>query len=174
MKLKATLIGMLFLGAGPLQPLGADLLDEIARPVAGKARRASSGLFDPESNQDSYHLGPGEREVLTELQGPGEIRRASDLIETYAPDLAADLADLALADAGDVQVPDVSPREALQAAAAELRRRSCPQRWRLGRPHHDGGRRRGGARALPGPSRSSSTPRISGASTSAAVNYARR
>ena len=64
------------------------------------------------------------------FQGPGEIRRASDLIETYVPRLAADLANLALADAGDVQVPDLSPREALQAAAAELRQVLLPsQRW---------------------------------------------
>jgi agmatinase len=66
------------------------------------------------------------------FQGPGEIRRASDLIETYAPALAADLADLALADAGDVQVPDLAPREALQAAAAALREALAPaQRWAL-------------------------------------------
>ena len=51
----------------------ADLLSEIARTVEGKARRASSGLFDPESNQDAYHVGPGETIVLTELNGPGEI-----------------------------------------------------------------------------------------------------
>ena len=66
------------------------------------------------------------------FQGPGEIRRASDLIETYAPHLGADLVDLTLADAGDVQVPDLSPREALQAAAAELRQALQPsQRWAL-------------------------------------------
>jgi len=66
------------------------------------------------------------------FQGPGEIRRASDLIETYAPHLTADLLDLTLADAGDVQVPDLSPREALHAAAAELRQALQPsQRWAL-------------------------------------------
>jgi agmatinase len=66
------------------------------------------------------------------FQGPGEIRRASDLIETYAPRLDGDLADLALADAGDVQVPDLSPREALQAVATELRQALTPtQRWAL-------------------------------------------
>jgi agmatinase len=62
--------------------------------------------------------------------GPGEIRRASDLVETYVPQLAADLADLAFADAGDIQVPDGAPREALQAVAAELRQVLVPtQRW---------------------------------------------
>jgi agmatinase len=62
--------------------------------------------------------------------GPAEIRRASDLIETYAPRLDADLADLALADAGDIQVPDLPPREALAAIAAELRLALAPgQRW---------------------------------------------
>jgi agmatinase len=66
------------------------------------------------------------------FQGPGEIRRASDLIETYAPRLGADLGDLALADAGDVEVPDLAPREALQAVASALRQALVPaQRWAL-------------------------------------------
>jgi agmatinase len=66
------------------------------------------------------------------FQGPGEIRRASDLIETYAPRLDADLADLTLADAGDVPVPDLTPREALQTVASELRQALTPtQRWAL-------------------------------------------
>lgn len=54
--------------------VGANLLSEITRTIEGKARRASSGLFDPESNQDAYHVGPGETVVLTTLHGPGEIR----------------------------------------------------------------------------------------------------
>jgi agmatinase len=62
--------------------------------------------------------------------GPAEIRRASDLVETYAPALDADLADVALADLGDVPVPDVPPRDALAAVAAELRQTLPPtQRW---------------------------------------------
>ncbi len=66
------------------------------------------------------------------FQGPAEIRRASDLIETYAPRLDGDLADLVLADAGDVQVPDLSPRDALAAVATELRQVLVPtQRWVL-------------------------------------------
>ena len=66
------------------------------------------------------------------FQGPGEIRRASDLIETYAPRLDGDLADLVLADAGDVQVPDLAPRDALAAVATELRQVLVPtQRWAL-------------------------------------------
>ncbi len=52
----------------------ADPLAGIARRIEGRARRASSGLFDPESNRDAYHIGPGERVVLTTLDGPGEIR----------------------------------------------------------------------------------------------------
>ncbi|MGQ9589565.1 MAG: DUF2961 domain-containing protein [Planctomycetota bacterium] len=51
-----------------------DPLSEIARAVEGRTRRASSGLFDPESNRDAWHLAPGERATLTELDGPGEIR----------------------------------------------------------------------------------------------------
>jgi hypothetical protein len=52
----------------------ANSLGEIARSVEGKARRASSGVFDPESNQDCYHIAPGETTILTTLPGPGEIR----------------------------------------------------------------------------------------------------
>ena len=52
----------------------ADPLAEITRKIEGKARRASSGLFDPESNRDSYHVEPGKTVTLTTLEGPGEIR----------------------------------------------------------------------------------------------------
>ncbi|NLE38890.1 MAG: DUF2961 domain-containing protein, partial [Pirellulaceae bacterium] len=52
----------------------ADPLAEVARSVEGKGRRASSGLFDPESNLDYHHLQPGETQTLTTLDGPGEIR----------------------------------------------------------------------------------------------------
>jgi agmatinase len=63
-------------------------------------------------------------------RGPAEIRRASDLIETYSPALGADLADLRLADAGDVAVPAGDARAALAAIRAELGRRLDPrQRW---------------------------------------------
>ena len=86
----------------------------------------------PTSSSTGSPSRAGSTSARARSRGPGEIRRASDLIETYAPHLAADLADLALADAGDVQVPDVSPREALQAAAAELRQVLAPsQRWAL-------------------------------------------
>jgi agmatinase len=62
--------------------------------------------------------------------GPGAIRRASDLLETYAPALGLDLADLALADAGDVPVPAVNPRAALAAIGQELTAALDPrQRW---------------------------------------------
>ena len=52
----------------------ADPLGDISRKVEGIARRASSGVFDPESNQDCYHIAPGEKIELTTLEGPGEIR----------------------------------------------------------------------------------------------------
>lgn len=62
--------------------------------------------------------------------GPGEIRRASDLLETYVPALGLDLADLALADAGDVPVPDAEPGVALAAIRTELETVLDPgQRW---------------------------------------------
>jgi len=52
----------------------ADPLAEITRKIEGQARRASSGLFDPESNQDAWHIRAGETVTLTTLSGPGEIR----------------------------------------------------------------------------------------------------
>ena len=62
--------------------------------------------------------------------GPGEIRRASDLLETYVPALDRDLADLDLADAGDVLVPEAAPAAALAAVRAELQATLDPrQRW---------------------------------------------
>lgn len=64
--------------------------------------------------------------------GPGGIRRASDLLETYSPALGRDLADLALADAGDLLVPDAAPAAALAAVADGLRAALDPrQRWVL-------------------------------------------
>jgi agmatinase len=62
--------------------------------------------------------------------GPGAVRRASDLLETYVPSLGLDLADLTLADAGDVPVPDAAPRAALATVERELRAALDPrQRW---------------------------------------------
>ena len=61
---------------------------------------------------------------------PGEIRKASDLVETYAPGLAADLGDLALADAGDIQVADGAPEAQLRGIGDALREVLAPrQRW---------------------------------------------
>ena len=54
--------------------VNGDLLSEMTRTIEGRTRRASSGLFDPESNQDAYHVGPGETVALPVLHGPGEIR----------------------------------------------------------------------------------------------------
>lgn len=54
-------------------------------------------------------------------RGPGEIRLASDSIETYSPALGRDLEDLALADLGDCQVPGASPLEALLAVREQIR-----------------------------------------------------
>ncbi len=62
--------------------------------------------------------------------GPAAIRRASDLLETYVPAAGADLADLPLADAGDVPVPDADPGAALAAVGRELGAVLDPrQRW---------------------------------------------
>lgn len=52
----------------------ADVLDTLTKPVPGRLLRASSGLFDPESNLDFFRFRPGQRRVVADLQGPGEIR----------------------------------------------------------------------------------------------------
>ncbi|MBN2022938.1 MAG: DUF2961 domain-containing protein [Pirellulales bacterium] len=73
----STLAATLFVAAAlapASRPAAADQLDEITRPIPGRASRASSGLFDPESNRDSYHPRPGQRLVLADLDGPGEVR----------------------------------------------------------------------------------------------------
>lgn len=60
--------------AGAALSAHADVLDAVTRQQPGQTRRFSSGLFDPESNQDAYHLAPGQRFTAAELEGPGEIR----------------------------------------------------------------------------------------------------
>ncbi len=55
-------------------PALADPLSEITRMAPGRMHRASSGLFDPESNADCHHIVPGQSLVVAELEGPGEIR----------------------------------------------------------------------------------------------------
>ena len=54
--------------------------------------------------------------------GPRELRLASDSIETYSPFLGRDLEDLALADLGDCELGDGTPREQLARAREEIRR----------------------------------------------------
>ena len=54
--------------------------------------------------------------------GPRELRLASDSIETYSPFLGRDLDDLAIADLGDCELGDGSPREQLARAREEIRR----------------------------------------------------
>jgi hypothetical protein len=70
---------ILFLGLAALspcnpRPAGAQGLSEITRSIDAKRMRASSGLFDPESNRDARPIAPGETLTLAELDGPGEIR----------------------------------------------------------------------------------------------------
>ncbi|MCI0547445.1 MAG: agmatinase [Candidatus Rokubacteria bacterium] len=55
-------------------------------------------------------------------RGPGELRRASDSIETYSPALDRDLEDLALADLGDCELGLGTPREQLARAREEILR----------------------------------------------------
>ena len=54
--------------------------------------------------------------------GPRELRLASDSIETYSPFLGRDLEDLAIADLGDCELGDGTPREQLDRAREEIRR----------------------------------------------------
>jgi hypothetical protein len=51
-----------------------DVMDDITRSIKAQPKRASSGLFDPESNRDAHHVVPGQRFILADLEGPGEIR----------------------------------------------------------------------------------------------------
>ena len=51
-------------------------LASIAIPATGTARRASSGLFDTESDQESAHVLPGQTVQIADLRGPGTIRHA--------------------------------------------------------------------------------------------------
>jgi hypothetical protein len=66
----ALAMGFLFIGPGVF----ADGLADLTRPIKGRPARASSGLFDPESNRDAHHVRRGQRFVLADLEGPGEIR----------------------------------------------------------------------------------------------------
>ncbi len=67
-------IGLLVVAGSVNRAVAADILDTVTRPQPGVTKRASSGLFDPESNADAYHLAPGQRFLAAELEGPGEIR----------------------------------------------------------------------------------------------------
>ena len=55
-------------------------------------------------------------------RGPLDLRVASDSIETYSPELGRDLEDLAMADLGDCELPEGSPRDQLEAARQEISR----------------------------------------------------
>ena len=55
-------------------------------------------------------------------RGPGDLRRASDSIETFSPRLGRDLEDLALADIGDCELGPGGPREQLLRARDEIAR----------------------------------------------------
>ncbi|MBE7559392.1 DUF2961 domain-containing protein [bacterium] len=53
----------------------ATLLEEVTRPQPGRSMRFSTGLYDPESNADAYHIMGGQKLTFCELEGPGEVRR---------------------------------------------------------------------------------------------------
>lgn len=54
--------------------------------------------------------------------GPGAIRAFSDVLETYSPDLDADLADIPFFDAGDLTLPAGDPEAALSEIRKEATR----------------------------------------------------
>ncbi|MBM3284754.1 MAG: DUF2961 domain-containing protein [Candidatus Aminicenantes bacterium] len=63
--------------------LAEDQLSVITRKQPGQRMRNSSGLFDPESNADAFHIDAGETVVLAELDGPGEIQHIWFTIGAY-------------------------------------------------------------------------------------------
>ena len=69
--------------AGTVSALAQDQLSVITRKQPGQRMRNSSGLFDPESNADAFHIDPGETVVLADLDGPGEIRHIWFTIGAY-------------------------------------------------------------------------------------------
>ena len=69
--------------AGSLTALAQDQLSVIARKQPGQRMRNSSGLFDPESNADAFHIDPGETVILADLDGPGEIQHIWFTIGAY-------------------------------------------------------------------------------------------
>ena len=56
-------------------PAFASMLDDITKPQEGRSMRWSTGVFDPESNADAYHIVAGQKLTFAEIEGPGEIRR---------------------------------------------------------------------------------------------------
>ena len=64
----------LLLSSFPEAAPAQDQLSVITKKLPGQRMRHSSGLFDPESNADSFRIQPGETVVLAELDGPGEIQ----------------------------------------------------------------------------------------------------
>ncbi len=69
--------------AGSLTSLAQDQLSVITRKQPGQRMRNSSGLFDPESNADAFHIDPGETVILADLDGPGEIQHIWFTIGAY-------------------------------------------------------------------------------------------
>lgn len=74
-------LGILILSSMFLEAQGQ--LSVVTRKQDGKRMRNSSGLFDPESNADSFRIEPGETVVLADLDGPGEIQHIWFTIGAY-------------------------------------------------------------------------------------------
>lgn len=68
------LISALLIALNTSLILAEDQLGRITQKLPGERMRNSSGLYDPESNADSFKISPGETAVLADLDGPGEIQ----------------------------------------------------------------------------------------------------
>ena len=53
----------------------ATLLEEVTHQQPGRSMRFSTGVYDPESNADAYHIMGGQKLTFCELTGPAEIKR---------------------------------------------------------------------------------------------------
>jgi len=81
--LSSTIFVVILILFAALSVFAQDQLSVITRKQPGQRMRNSSGLFDPESNADSFRIQPGETVVLADLDGPGEIQHIWFTIGAY-------------------------------------------------------------------------------------------
>jgi len=64
---------------------GGELLDQLTRPIAGLAQRASSSHEDLQKNGDAKSIAPGETLVLLDTEGPGIVTHIWNTVGTMDP-----------------------------------------------------------------------------------------